>query len=493
MKLKKKYVIIESVILFSLLLLFACESLITDYKLDTDPDLLKDLTMLQYIEQGNDTTLSIYYEAVKYANIESIVSDDNQTRIVPTNNAFRTLFASIGIKSINELTPNLTKNLLSYLILPNKIKSIDLEENETLGVETLSKDSIFISRVPGAADPYRVYLNINGGFIPSYVPIIKQDFTFKDGVMHVVDEFPIFRKKIKDTDPAPADIDYTLAQKDTIWVLEDASVYQMKKTSNYGTSINQIVPRTYYNRFTYLKFRLKPINFIDDLAFAKLNIRVQRINGVDYTPLCGVFETSYDWNESTLIWNNKPDFGMEVSSAELSLDWNNLTITSSIKKLYEENTQYVSYALQALNGADIPSAAIFVYNKENTINSPAFIELMSTTPSELRLDVDIPVELKSYDGIAKLLKNDLSMSAEGTKYKYTDNNIIYVLVNPPKDGILTYFGLPMTKNSQFTQEALAVGAIKYIGNNLTPTDTFELKAQDYIGGAYQKLIRVEVK
>lgn len=184
---------------------------------------------------------------------------------------------------------------------------------------------------------------------------------------------------------------------------------------------------------------------------------------------------------------------MEVSSAELSLDWNNLTITSSIKKLYEENTQYVSYALQALNGADIPSAAIFVYNKENTINSPAFIELMSTTPSELRLDVDIPVELKSYDGIAKLLKNDLSMSAEGTKYKYTDNNIIYVLVNPPKDGILTYFGLPMTKNSQFTQEALAVGAIKYIGNNLTPTGTFELKAQDYIGGAYQKLIRVEVK
>lgn len=480
--------------IFIIIILTGCDNLITDYKLDTDTDLLKDMDLLEYIEEGNDTALSIYYDAIKYAQLEMIVSKGNQTRIVPSNQAMRNMLNSVGVSQITQLNPNVIKNLVLYLIIPNEHKSISLDADRVNGFLTLSGDSLFISRNSTQNDPYRMFINATGEFIPSSVQISKQDFVFKDGIMHVVDMFPVFRKKVMSPDAIPDGVDYSLAQKDTIWISEDASVYQPSKTKNYGMDLTQLVARSGYTRYSFLKFNLKPIGFIDNLVSAKLNMCVQKINGSNYIPLCGIYETIGDWTEMSLIWNNMPAFGVEVSSSELKLGWNTISIISSIKKLYEEEKQSVSYGLKALNGGDIPSSSVMIYNKEHSANKPPFISLMSAIPSEISPDVTLPVAINTTDGIARLLKSDLSFSGPSSTYKYTDNNIIYVLVTPPNDGTLTLFGLPMKRNSQFTQEELALGAVKYIANNNSGVnDSFVLKAQDYIGGVYSELINVNIR
>lgn len=477
-----------------IILLAGCDNLITDYELDTDTDLLKDISLLEYIEEGNDTTLSIYYQAVKYAQLEMIVSKGNQTRIVPSNYAMRNMLNSIGISQITELKPNVIKNLFLYLIIPHEFKSITLDADKVNGFITLSGDSLFISRNSAQNDPYRMFINASGNFIPSSVQISKQDYVFRDGIMQVVDQFPVFRKKVLRPDPVPNDVDYSLAQKDTIWVSEDGSVYQPSKNNNYGTALIQLVARSGYNRFSFLKFNLKPIDFIDNLVFAKLNMCVQKINGSNYVPLCGIYETIGEWSEMTLTWNNMPTFGVEVSSTELIPGWNAISMISSIKKMYEKEELTASFGLKALNGGDIPSSSVMIYNKEHSANNPAFISLMSAIPSEISPDVTLPVTINTTDGIARLLKSDLSFSGPSSTYNYTDNNIIYVLVTPPTDGTLTLFGLPMKRNSQFTQEELALGAVKYIANNNSGVnDSFVLKAQDYIGGVYSELINVNIR
>ena len=49
--------------------IMSCRDLIKDYELDTNPDFLKSMTLLEYIEQGRDTTLTLYAEAIKYGGL----------------------------------------------------------------------------------------------------------------------------------------------------------------------------------------------------------------------------------------------------------------------------------------------------------------------------------------------------------------------------------------------------------------------------------------
>src|SRR5690606_14775327 len=102
MKTHNKLILIS---LLSVATMLSCNDLLKDYKLDTNPDFLKTMTLLDYIEQGRDTTLTLYADAIAYADLTDFVSEGNKTRIVPTNNAIRTLLASAGISSIRDLSP----------------------------------------------------------------------------------------------------------------------------------------------------------------------------------------------------------------------------------------------------------------------------------------------------------------------------------------------------------------------------------------------------
>ena len=76
-------------ILSIIVLLFSGCNLITDYKLDTNPDYLKEVSLIQYLEEGKESTLTMYLEAIKYAGLEEQISTGNRTRIIPTNDAIK--------------------------------------------------------------------------------------------------------------------------------------------------------------------------------------------------------------------------------------------------------------------------------------------------------------------------------------------------------------------------------------------------------------------
>lgn len=478
------------IILFSFLL-NGCDYLITDYELDTNPDFLQSVTLIQYIEQGNDTSLTLYKEAIKYAKMEEAISGGEQTRIVPTNDAIRTILASAGVTSVNELSPNVIKGLFSYLTIPGTYRSVDLGEEQTIGEHALSGDSLYLTRNSVGVDRYKLYVNAVAKLATIPIQVIRQDYLFKDGIAHVVDFFPTYQEMVTPTDSAPSGVDYSAAKKDTLWITEDSNVYYGSKTKNYDGKIHYLVARSLL-RYTFFKFNLNSIDYADELASANLNFYVKKISGSNYTPVCGVYETSADWDETTLTWSNKPAFGQEVSAFDLTQYWNSTNITQFILNAYKDNKTEISFGLQALNGADITSSYVQIINREDNdgLYQP-FISLMSTIPSELQLDGTTPIVVGNNE-IAPLSKEHIAMSGPAGPYQYSDNNIIYVLINIPAQGTLTRYGLPMIKYGQFTQAELAAGAIKYVHNGNGGSDSFKLKVQDYIGGAYPDLITMNV-
>ena len=485
--------IFKTVVIAATLFICGCDSLIRDYELDLDADLLKDMKMLQYIEEGYDSTLTIYYEAVKYAGIESQIAKGKQTRIVPTNNAMRNLLTSIGATKISDISPNVLKNLFTYLIIPEEFRSLTIKPDIVNVYKTLSGDSLFVTRNSAHNDPYRMFINSPEGFIPASVQIMKQDYVFKDGIMQVVEMFPVYRRNVLIPDPTPEGVDYSSAQKDTILISEDTQVYMANKTRNYGDNfILQLCPRPGQVRYSYMKFDTKPISFLDDLVSARLNFYVSRIVGASYVPLCGFYEVSTDWEEYTMDFNTRPAFGAEIATKSLVLVWNRVDFTSFVKGVYEKQQQSAAFGLALLNGADITGSIVDIRHREHATHGP-YISLMSAITSELRLDVSLPVTINATNEIAILTKDNLSMSGESSIYNYSDKNIIYVLATPPENGTLTYYGLPLRRNNRFTQHDLAAGAIKYIGNDMVVNDSFVLKAQDYIGGVYPELIEVLVR
>lgn len=485
----------NKLILISLLgvaTMLSCNDLLKDYKLDTNPDFLKTMTLLDYIEQGRDTTLTLYADAIAYADLTDFVSEGNKTRIVPTNNAIRTLLASAGISSIRDLSPNVVRGLFSYLNMPGEYRSVDLEEDQTIEGETRYGEPLFLTRLVSSTDRYRLVVNRSDLFATSPINVIRQDYVFMDGVAHVVDVFPIFQQVTTATDTAPEDVDYSDAVKDTLWATDDAHAYAGNRTANYNAQVNQLVSRSGQYRYTFLKFDVDPIDYVDELTSARLHFFVNVINGSNFVPFCGVHETTDDsWEAPTLNWNNMPGFGPEVATSELALDWNEINLTGYIQNAYQDEKSVISLGLQLLNGANVTSSSVQIRNMEVTGGIyRQFIALMGPIPSELEISSSNPVVVAN-NGVTTLTKDHISMSATSVQYNYTDNNILYALMEPPTNGTLTKNGLPVMKFAQFTQQEIAQGAIKYVHNG-GGSDTFQLKALDYIGGVYPELLPISV-
>src|SRR5690606_34142893 len=127
--------------------MWSCQDLIKDYELDTNPDFLKTMTLADYIKQGRDTSLTLYAEAIEYADMNELISEGEQTRIVPTNNAIRNLLLSARISNLTDLSPNVVYELFSYLTFPGMFRSVDLNENETIEGETLTGDPLYLTRL----------------------------------------------------------------------------------------------------------------------------------------------------------------------------------------------------------------------------------------------------------------------------------------------------------------------------------------------------------
>jgi len=469
-----------------------CKDLLTDYKLDTNPDFLKSIALLDYITQGRDTTLTLYAEAITYANLQERISEGNQTRVVPTNSAIRTVLMSAGVSRLEDLSPNVVRGLFSYLTFAGTYRSVDLAEDELITGETQSGEPLYLTRLVSSTDKYRLVVNDFSELATPPIGVIRQDYVFLDGVAHVVDQFPTFQKVVTPTDSVPEGVDYSEATKDTLWVTDDAHAYTGGKNNNYNTGVNQLVSRSGQYRYTFFKFDVSPIDYAEELTSAKLNFSVDAINGSNFVPICGVYETTDNsWEAATLTWNTMPGFGPEIATADLTLGWNELNITSYIQNAYQEGKSVISLGLQLLNGANVTSSSVRITNSEASEGRyKQFISLMGPIPSEIQVNSSSSVTVAN-KGSVVLTKDHISMSGSSTEYVYTDNNILFALMELPTNGTLTKYGLPMIKYAQFTQEELASGAIKYVHDG-GGSDTFTLKALDYIGGVYPALLPISV-
>src|SRR5690606_8988798 len=101
---------------------------------------------------------------------------------------------------------------------------------------TVRGDSLYLTRNVSATDKFRLYVNKNSKLATPQIPVIGQDYVFKDGVAHVVDIFPTYQEVMAVTDPVPDGVDYSDAKKDTLWVEADAHVYRGSGNGNYGGS-----------------------------------------------------------------------------------------------------------------------------------------------------------------------------------------------------------------------------------------------------------------
>src|SRR5690606_22069572 len=363
--------------------------------------------------------LTLYAEAVHYAGMEDILKGQAKTRIVPTNDAIQGLLLSAGVSSIQELSPNVVKEMLSYLVIPGAYRSLDMEEDETIGAVTVQGDSLYLTRNVSGTDKFILYVNKNSKLATAAIRVIGQDNVFKDGVAHVVDVFPIYQEVMATTDPVPDGVDYSDAKKDTLWVEADAHVYRGARDNNYGGSgnsathsviVNARPDNHTYARRGFIKFDLKEIAFADDLVGANFNFNVRTYPSLptNITPVLEVWETGTDWEELEVTWNTMPAFGGQIATSEVvTVGWNAVSLTTFINRAYQEQAEKVSLGLRLMDDPNGVFGNVFIYTKELNDDYKAFISLLGAMPSELELDHLTALQVPR-DGAATITKAQLS-------------------------------------------------------------------------------------
>lgn len=126
---------------------------------------------------SNDPNFSILVDALTQTNLVSAVADQNAqlTVFAPTNEAFMSLFGTLGINSVNEISNDVLSNILLYHVLGTKQMSNSLTTNyyQTLGSANSNQLSLYIDTENS--------VQINGN-----TKVIAPDIEADNGVIHVI-------------------------------------------------------------------------------------------------------------------------------------------------------------------------------------------------------------------------------------------------------------------------------------------------------------------
>ena len=115
---------------------------------------------------------SILVEAVTKADLAGALSADGPfTVFAPTNDAFNTLFADLGVKGVEDLTAEQLTPILTYHVVSGNVMSSDLSNTS---VKTLNGEKIKVDLSDG------VKINDSN--------VIAADIKGKNGVIHVIDK-----------------------------------------------------------------------------------------------------------------------------------------------------------------------------------------------------------------------------------------------------------------------------------------------------------------
>ena len=115
---------------------------------------------------------SILVEAVTKADLAGALSADGPfTVFAPTNDAFKALFADLGVKGVEDLTAEQLTPILTYHVVSGNVMSSDLSNTS---VETLNGKKLKVDLSDG------VKINDSN--------VIAADIKGKNGVIHVIDK-----------------------------------------------------------------------------------------------------------------------------------------------------------------------------------------------------------------------------------------------------------------------------------------------------------------
>ena len=171
---------------------------------------------------------------------------------------------------------------------------------------------------------------------------------------------------------------FAFADTATLSPTDDARVWQLFGSTNYGSTDNFTVGHMsgWFN--TLIKFDLSPYAGATVIS-AKIAIWVYDEYGDFPTNDVHVTMNSADWDEGTVTWNNKPGFNGDIAlTAPGSYGWWNVYVTSFVQVIVDGTEP--DYGFQIYQG-DTDEAAFYMHSKENTINQPHMI--LTYTPSAI--------------------------------------------------------------------------------------------------------------
>jgi len=480
-------------------LMSGCDLLLTSYDFDYTPNPVGDIRLSEYLSSGRDTTLAMFSSAVEMAGIGDMLSGNgNQTLILPNNAAFRSLLKSAGVSRLSDLPSNIIRQLLLYCFVPGRQLSYNLEMDVKTPVVSASGDSLVFYRVKSGNDKYHILINPPRENDPTYgcqqFTPCQQDIILKDFIVQVVDYFPQYVVKGVQTDSAPDREDGGSIRWD---ITGDTHYYSSAAAGSirYNTDL-QCGYRTVggQNRTALLLFDRIELPYDPELLFAAyVNIYVSK--NITSSPL--VTTLSF-WDMSsiqnrpsikeiakgniTLVYNNKDHFA-DIENIAVG-SWNSADITEYIREFFKNPARtQMFWGIRPDVSQRHASGSVYIGwldedFPDDKSHFPSYITLVKKTKSELSV---FAKDFECLSGsILTLGTEHINSFAEGAPtYTYTDNNILYDLVQQPTLGVLTRNGLPLKNGVKFTQDELKKGIIKYFSYGQAGVDDLVLHVSDY--------------
>jgi len=121
-----------------------------------------------------DDRFSILVDAVVKADlVDALSAEGPYTVFAPTNDAFETLFAALGVNGIDDLTKDQLTPILLYHVVNGSVWSKDLESGQVSTLNEMSSIDVNVSTKKVMVDDSKV---------------IIADIESSNGVIHVVDK-----------------------------------------------------------------------------------------------------------------------------------------------------------------------------------------------------------------------------------------------------------------------------------------------------------------
>ena len=486
-----------ALILFAGLLICSCDTLMTSYNFDTNPNHLSNVKLVDYVYSGKDTTLTIYRQAMDYTGMDTYLNDrKGLTVLMPNNMAFRGLLKKVGVSNVREMDANVLRQLLLYGVVEGDMTSVAMIPDSLYTKESMSGDPLLMTRITSSSDKYRLLFNPAQPEDPTFgcqqFSPYQQDMIFDDHSAHVVDYFPQYVLKGQDTDPAPQREDGGSIRWD---ITGDTNFYNSSNNSPRYRTENFASFRTLnsQSRTTLLLFDRFALPYDPSMIFAaylNLYVTANTTTGPLVTTL-SIYDMTYVQGRRPIReiakGNFVPTFNDDWFAGTIdniaSASWNAGDVTELVRDFFTDTEKPDLFlGIRAHDSQRHSTGAVNVGwmdedDLENGLHNPCYITIVKFTISELKVrsrDVTCPA-----GGILTLSKDDISAYTEGTPtFNYTDNNILFELSRQPEHGVLTKNNLPLGNGVKFTQEELDKGIIKYY--NSTPgEDHLILHVTDY--------------